>query len=109
MYVGLKAQGFLKVEIPIRHTSLYNPHKITYLHPSGIVSYGILRPPSVNATCSNLNTPAPVILVLHGAGVDTDGPIVRKAFDPLPNLCAWILAPSGVTSWSGDDWRKKRS
>jgi hypothetical protein len=105
-YIGVKTQGRIKVDIPIRHASLYDPHKFTYLHPSGIVSYGILRPPSVNATCSNPNNTAPVLLALHGAGVDTDGPIMHKAFDHLPNLCAWIVAPSGVTSWSGDDWRK---
>jgi hypothetical protein len=26
--------------------------------------------------------------------------------DPAYGICAWMLFPSGVTSWSGDDWRK---
>lgn len=89
--------------------SIYHPHKITFLHPGGIISYAILRPPSENATChSNQNDSLPVLLQLHGAGLEADSDLVTHALDPLPDLCAWVLFPTGVTPWSGDDWRKKQ-
>ena len=90
--------------VSFRHSPLYAAHKVTHPHPSGIISYSILRPPSKNATCSLGVTNAPVALLLHGAGVEADSDIVKKAFDPVPDLCAWVLLPSGVTTWSSDDW-----
>ena len=30
--------------------------------------------------------------------------MVAHALDPLPDLCAWVLFPTGVTPWSADDW-----
>ncbi|KAF2672220.1 hypothetical protein BT63DRAFT_191683 [Microthyrium microscopicum] len=86
------------------HASIYAPHKITYLHQSGIVSYSILRPPSKNATCSAGQQSAPIMLFLHGAGIDADNPAVKETLEAAPNLCAWSIFPSGVTSWCGDDW-----
>nr|POE84627.1 putative secreted protein [Quercus suber] len=86
---------------------VYEPQKITYLHPAGIVSYSILRPPPNSAKCSSAEqTYLPILLQLHGAGVDVDSDVVRHALDPLPDLCAWVLFPSGVTDWSGDDWHQ---
>ena len=84
---------------------MHATHKMTFLHPSGIVSYAILRPPSPNAICGEgKNLSLPVLIALHGAGTEADSNPMKHAFDPLPNLCAWVLYPSGVTSWSGDDW-----
>lgn len=83
------------------------PQKITYLHPGGIASYAILRPPSAKTlryTCRNASLA--VVIGLHGAGVETDSDLVRHTFKDAPDLKAWILFPSGVTTWSGDDWRK---
>ncbi len=80
------------------------PHKFTYLHPSGIVSWGVLRPPSVDASCGDSNTSLPVMLALHGANVNANNHLQMHMFDPLPYLCTWILFPQGTTSWSGDDW-----
>lgn len=83
------------------------PQKITYLHPGGIVSYAILRPPSAKAlryACPNASLA--VMIGLHGAGVETDSDLVRQTFKDAPDLKAWVLSPSGVTTWSGDDWRK---
>lgn len=89
----------------IRKRSLHDPHKFTFLHPSGIVSYAILRPPAQNAGCSRTSgSSAPVLLQLHGAGLEADSDLVAHALDPLPDLCAWVLFPTGVTPWSGDDW-----
>lgn len=47
----------------------------------------------------------PIALVLHGAGFEIDGSQGRKILRAFPDLPAWFLAPSGVTSWSSDDWR----
>jgi hypothetical protein len=92
--------------VHFRQAALHSPQKVTHPHPSGIVSYSIIRPLSKKAACQTKTAHAPVLLFLHGAGVEADSPIVRAAFDPLPDLCAWVVCPSGVTTWSGDDWRK---
>ena len=92
------------VKLPLTHRSIYEPHKATYMHPSGIISYAIFRAPSQNASCGSS---APVLLQLHGAGVETDSEVVRHTMDPLPYLCAFVVFASGVTPWSGDDWRKQ--
>lgn len=82
-------------------------HKVTFLHPSGVVSYAILRPPSRKAIQSaHSNQTFPVFLNLHGAGVDADGDMMKEALDPLPDLQAWVLYPTGGTDWSGDDWHQ---
>jgi hypothetical protein len=95
--------------VDFQQTSLYSPQKVTHPHPSGIVSYSIIRPLSQKAICHKKTKDAPVLLLLHGAGVEADSPIVRAAFDSLPDICAWVVCPSGVTTWSGDDWRKGAS
>ncbi|KAI6816122.1 alpha/beta-hydrolase [Hortaea werneckii] len=85
----------------------YEPQKFTYLHPSGIVSYAVLRPPSSRSQCKELgpgNVSLPILLQLHGAGLEADSRQVRHSLDEVPDLCAWVLFPTGVTSWSGDDW-----
>ncbi|RMX77126.1 hypothetical protein D0869_10116 [Hortaea werneckii] len=90
-----------------KERGLYGPQKFTYLHPSGIVSYAVLRPPSPHFQCNELgggNAPLPILLQLHGAGLEADSRQVRHALDEVPDLCAWVLFPTGVTSWSGDDW-----
>jgi hypothetical protein len=92
--------------VHFQHTSLHSPQKVTHPHPSGIVSYAIIRPLSEKAACRTDASNAPVLLLLHGAGVEAENPIVRAAFDSLPDICAWVVCPSGVTTWSSDDWRK---
>lgn len=88
-----------------RFRQLHAPHKITYLHASGIVSYAIIRPPSLKAIKSVNDTASlPILLVLHGAGVEADSDVLRTVLDPVPDIAAWVLIPSGVTPWSGDDW-----
>lgn len=95
----------------VRHVFLplkiEEPQKITYLHPGGIVSHAILRPPSDKILHAiDPRSSLPVVLGLHGAGVETDSAQVRHSFDEAPNLRGWVLFPSGVMPWSGDDWRK---
>lgn len=83
----------------------HSPHKITFLHPGGIVSYAILRAPSKKATCGlSPKKRLPILLNLHGAGLEADSHQVRHMLDSVPDLPSWVLFPTGVTSWSGDDW-----
>lgn len=81
--------------------------KLTYYY-AGVVSYAILRPPPV--TCAPAfpegDGALPVIVGLHGAGVKADSVQVREMLDAAYGTCAWIISPSGVTPWSGDDWRE---
>ncbi|EPS43033.1 hypothetical protein H072_2982 [Dactylellina haptotyla CBS 200.50] len=82
---------------------VYDTHKYTYVHPSGTVSYAILRPPSAESGCENSET-LPILLSLHGAGVDADSEFSRNTFDGQPNLCAWLVIPSGGLAFWSDDW-----
>ncbi|KAJ5619557.1 hypothetical protein N7510_003541 [Penicillium lagena] len=93
----------LPFDISLRERHLSEAQRFTYRHPSGGVSYAILRPPT---SCNILHGPAalPVMLVLHGAGLDVDSAEARAMLDGAYGVCAWMLFPSGVTSWSGDDW-----
>jgi len=87
--------------------SLYDPHKVTFLHPSRTVSYTILRPPSKIAFQNvGVHNAMPVMLALHGAGVEADSRQPRSSFDAAPDLNCWLVYPTGMTPWSGDDWRK---
>lgn len=94
----------LQVVQDLNPVDLYEPHKITYLHSGGMVSYAMLRPPAKNATCRPAQKKLPVLLGLHGAGLEADDPMVTGSLDPVSDLCAWVLFPTGVTPWSGDDW-----
>jgi len=84
----------------------HDPQEFTYLHPGGMVSYAVLRPPSPDAleSCNFTDGKLPVLLALHGAGLEADDEMVRHALDPIADICAWVLFPTGVTPWSGDDW-----
>ncbi|KAF2269009.1 hypothetical protein CC78DRAFT_540444 [Lojkania enalia] len=95
----------LTISQNLTKVSSYDPHKITYFHPGGMVSYAMLRPPARNATCKPAhNATLPILLQLHGAGLEADNGIVAHALDSVPDLCSWVLFPTGVTPWSGDDW-----
>ncbi|GFF89514.1 hypothetical protein IFM53868_05862 [Aspergillus udagawae] len=124
IYLGDSSQNELSAEIlykihrgndeifqtyPLRlrltEKSVSQAQKLTYYY-AGIVSYAILRPPPV--TCEPAipdgDGTLPVIVGLHGAGVKADSVQVREMLDAAYGTCAWILFPSGVTPWSGDDW-----
>lgn len=80
------------------------PHKLTFLHPSGVVSYAILMPPSDFGTGNSSETYLPVLLNLHGAGLEADSHQVRHMLDSIRDIHAWTLFPTGMSPWSGDDW-----
>jgi hypothetical protein len=86
--------------------SIFDAQKFTFLHPAGVVSYAIIRPPPTSAQCVLSAEPLPILLSLHGAGLEADSRQVREMFDAAYGICAWMLFPTGVTPWSGDDWRK---
>lgn len=94
----------IEVTQDLKHVSVYDPHKLTFLHPGGMVSYAMLRPPAKNASCQHNQKRLPVLLALHGAGLEADNPMVPGALDAVPDLCSWTVFPTGVTPWSGDDW-----
>ena len=108
--VGAKGSPVLKISTVLTFTqvnSVHNPHIFTFLHPSNIVSYAALRAPSLNATCKySPVTKLPVLLSLHGSGVDMHWSSAQNIYEEMPDLCAWLLFPQGVTLWGGDDWRK---
>ena len=65
---------------PVVKKSTFEPHKVTFMHPGGIVSYAMLRPPARNATCSSQSS-APILLQFHGAGLEADVDGVARALD----------------------------
>ena len=90
----------------ISSKNVSEPHRITFLHPSGAVSYAILKAPSITAADPTVTSrPLPILLNLHGAGLEADSDQVRHMLDAVSNLSAWVLFPTGMTPWSGDDWR----
>lgn len=93
-----QATPFFKLNFCQR--SIHEPHKFTFLHPSRAVSYAILRPP----TAQEINSRLPVLINLHGAGLEADSHQVRHMLDAVPELNAWVLFPTGMSPWSGDDW-----
>lgn len=87
--------------------TMSDSHKMTFLRASNTVSYAILRPPSKKALKEAQDRETwPVMINLHGAGIEADSDQVRTTFDSIPDLRCWVVSPSGTTSWSGDDWRK---
>lgn len=92
----------LAFSVCLKHTENSSLQQITFLHPSGAVSYATLRPPPVSAIAGHEKLP--ILLNLHGAGVEAAGQLARHMFDNAPDLPAWILTPTGMSPWSGDDW-----
>ena len=95
-----------EVALQIASRSIDEPHKITFLHPAGIVSYAILKPPPLIAEKeSGIDQPLPILLNLHGAGLEADSHQVRHMLDSISDISAWVIFPTGGSPWSGDDWR----
>ena len=90
-------------QIALVRRSSTKPHKMTFLHPSGAVSYAILRPPTIRPNQSTRSA-LPVLLNLHGAGLEADSHQVRHMLDSISEIHAWVVFPTGMSPWSGDDW-----
>ncbi|KAL9045001.1 MAG: hypothetical protein Q9214_001901, partial [Letrouitia sp. 1 TL-2023] len=89
---------------PLDFASPGKPHKFTFFHPSGVVSYAMLRPPSQTVRDAEPSSSLPIIINLHGASLEASSDQVRQMLDDAPNLRAWALFPTGMSAWSGDDW-----
>ncbi|KAL8831473.1 MAG: hypothetical protein Q9191_000845 [Dirinaria sp. TL-2023a] len=101
---SIKVASHELVSYELAHLTVRDPHKITFMHQENAVSYAILRPPSERASKMRKDEVWPIMIYLHGAGVEADSEQVRTMFDSVPDLRCWLLSPSGMTSWSGDDW-----
>lgn len=96
----------VRFEISLVARTIHEPHRITFRRPGGIVSYAILITPRESAHEGDAELEkVPLLINLHGAGVEADSEQVRHMLDDVGPLSAWTLYPAGVTSWSGDDWR----
>ncbi|OAX79206.1 hypothetical protein ACJ72_06475 [Emergomyces africanus] len=96
------------VTVTIAPRKMSEAQKYTFLQPAGIVSYAIIRPP-LNESCNSTGGATskqklPILVDLHGAGLEAAGEQVRHMLDDAYGVCAWMLFPTGVTPWSGDDW-----
>lgn len=60
---------------------VHEPHRITFLHPAGIVSYAILRAPSAHVCAAGSEKNLPFLLNLHGAGLEADCYQVRHTLE----------------------------
>jgi predicted esterase len=98
-----KRQHQLPIYFSLHQRRISEPHKITFLHPSGSVSYAILQAPAQLITVTDREE-LPILLNLHGAGLEADSHQVRHQLDSLSNLNAWVIFPTGMSPWSGDDW-----
>ncbi|KAF9966330.1 hypothetical protein BGZ70_002655 [Mortierella alpina] len=76
------------------------PYKYTFLDFDGTVQYAAAIPPSQPA--SNPTDSAPVIVSLHGAGVEVDqSPFWLSEYTQRERT--WIVLPTGRSPW-GYDW-----
>ncbi|KAJ8610665.1 hypothetical protein MRB53_038444 [Persea americana] len=99
--VGSRWHDLTTVDHELHRVDGLEAQKITFRHPSGTISYAMLRPPysDVSANISSV----PVFLNLHGAGLEADTAQLLQSLRGI-DLAAWTLFPTGVTPWSGDDW-----
>lgn len=96
----------LSLRHKLRSIEGYGPHLVTHIGPSETVSYSILRPPPLTKVCPDAKGSAPVLLLLHGAGVNVSEPMTIEAVRSMPEICVWTVVPQGLTTWSSDDWRE---
>ncbi|KAJ3417002.1 hypothetical protein HDV05_007484 [Chytridiales sp. JEL 0842] len=82
----------------IKRKSWGETYKITFLDFDSIVHYAMARPPSEPCVPRK---GCPIVLALHGAGVEASMPFWTEAFQR--QKYAWLLFPTGRTPW-GFDW-----
>ncbi|KAI8833518.1 hypothetical protein BJ741DRAFT_551218 [Chytriomyces cf. hyalinus JEL632] len=76
------------------------PYKLTFLDYDNSVHYAMALPPK--KPCSVVGEAnCPIVLALHGAGVEASSPFWTEAYKQQDY--AWILFPTGRTPW-GFDW-----
>ncbi|KAF2156221.1 hypothetical protein K461DRAFT_221723 [Myriangium duriaei CBS 260.36] len=84
------------------------PFKLTYQQSTGTVGYTMLKLPSLRAGdgCHTYRPRLPIMLLLHGAGVEADNAEHTHSLDDAGQLCSFVLFPTGGSPWSGDDWHQ---
>ncbi|KAJ3314345.1 hypothetical protein HDU76_002435, partial [Blyttiomyces sp. JEL0837] len=75
-------------------------YKITFLDYDNVVHYAMAQPPKKACSTNGART-CPVVLSLHGSGVEVSTPFWTSAHNRQDY--AWLLFPSGRTPW-GFDW-----
>lgn len=84
-----------------------SPFTITFASPleppqgrePALASYAVVVPPK-DLDAGN-KSPPPVILALHGAGVDVENRFWAEAMPKVPGM--WAVLPTGKNEW-GEDW-----
>ena len=101
-------EGLYNWRSDLRHSALASaaPFKMTFASPSApsqgwpaSVSYAMVVPPHETLTSSEAHPP--VILALHGAGVDAEVSFWTGAMPVRPG--GWAVLPTGKSEW-GEDW-----
>lgn len=69
--------------------------------PPASVSYAMIIPPDPLSCSSSTSGLPPVILALHGAGVDAESPAWAEVIPKREG--GWAVLPTGRTEW-GEDW-----
>lgn len=96
--------------LPLRHfTRLERPFRMTFASPATLdegqpaqIGYAMVIPP-LRSHLQNHSVDArtiPVILSLHGAGVDVES---DECVNAIPSIGGWAVLPTGKNEW-GEDW-----
>lgn len=93
-------------EIPLRRRDENQPFRLSFASPStsgdrppALISLAMVVPPPKDG--EEMEGDPPVLLALHGAGVDTQSEFWVTA---MPRICGmWSILPSGRNEW-GEDW-----
>lgn len=93
----------IRANIELVERSLDEPHKFTFRDSGGKISYAILRPAKRSALEGSSNNSLPILINLHGAGLEADSEVMRNSLNDLSES-SWTLFPTGGTTWSSDDW-----
>ncbi|KMU73965.1 hypothetical protein CISG_03943 [Coccidioides immitis RMSCC 3703] len=94
-----RRQRVTAVTINFEHLPISEPQKFTFLHPSGIVSYAILRPPVTSSCHAGEKKDFPVILGLHGSGVEADSDVGRHMLDDTWGFADVQAAVAAIPNW----------
>ncbi|CAG8515817.1 2966_t:CDS:10 [Funneliformis caledonium] len=84
-------------EIQIKYKNLDAFYKFTFEDFDESIQYAMIMHPKESITPNK----APILVALHGAGVEADVEFWTNAYPK--QRCSWVLLPTGRTPW-GYDW-----
>lgn len=79
----------LSHRIRLRHPKADDFVKLTYLRPGQVVSCSMLRPPSQQSVVNRDQDHLPVLVNLHGAGLEVDANDLLHSLDQIASLPCW--------------------